>query len=137
MKNFILGAALATSVFCGCRVIDESHNYTADQLQARMLGEKFARSFAEADSQTFMDCLSAELRYSMNEEKFATSYQQIIEKFGNVESCEFLSELENPIYEIQLWKMSFEKDRTVNDMVFRVLMAEDSGKMQVVSFAFL
>ena len=75
--------------------------------------------------------------WTVFQRNFATSYQQITEKFGNVENCEFLSELENPIYEIQLWKMSFEKDRTVNDMVFRVLMAEDGGKMQVVSFAFL
>ena len=137
MKKIILGTMGMTMLITGCRVISPKYPVEDDSIAVMELGEKFVGSFAEDDSQQFLLCLSPEAKHSLNEEKFVNSYREITKKFGSVKHYELLGELENPVYQIQLWKIRYEKNQLVNDMLFRVLMAKIDGKMQVVSFAFL
>ena len=137
MHKIILGTAVLAVAACGCRAISPESQKTINEANVMVLGSKFAKSFADDDAEEFLECLSPQVRQSINEEKFKTSYSEIIEKFGKVESCEFMGNLENPLYQIQVWKMRFAKENRVNEMLFRILMAETDGNMQVVSFAFL
>jgi hypothetical protein len=137
MHKIILGTAVLAVTACGCRVIQPESPKNINQANVMVLGSKFAESFANDNAEEFLECLSPQVRQSINEEKFKTSYAEIIDKFGKVESCEFMGNLENPLYQIQIWKMRFEKDNRANEMLFRILMAETDGNMQVVSFAFL
>ena len=137
MKKIIIGAAVISSFLGGCRVIQPEYQPNKDSTAMMVLGSKFAKSFADYNADEFLECLSPEVRESLNKEKFENSYREIVDKFGNVESCELMGNLENPIYQIQLWKMRFAKGNNINDMLFRVLMAETDGHIQVVSFAFL
>lgn len=134
-KFYFIGFVLV--LLCGCQALPKEQERSIKQIAFTELGTKFAKSFADDDSKDFMECLSPQVRQSFNEEKFIASYKEITEKFGKVESYELLCEIENPIYEIQIWKMRFVKKEILNDMLFRVLMVESDGDFQVVSFAFL
>jgi hypothetical protein len=134
-KFYFIGFMLV--LLCGCQALPKDQERSIKQIAFTELGTKFAKSFADDDSKDFIECLAPQVRQSFNEEKFIASYKEITEKFGKVESYELLCELENPIYEIQIWKMRFVKKEILNDMLFRVLMVESDGDFQVVSFAFL
>ena len=134
-KFYFIGFVLVW--LCGCQALPKDQERSIKQIAFTELGTKFAKSFADDDSKDFIECLAPQVRQSFNEEKFIASYKEITEKFGKVESYELLCEIENPIYEIQIWKMRFVKKEILNDMLFRVLMVESDGDFQVVSFAFL
>ena len=134
-KFYFIGFVLG--LLCGCQALPKDQERSIKQIAFTELGTKFAKSFADDDSKDFIECLAPQVRQSFNEEKFIASYKEITEKFGKVESYELLCEIENPIYEIQIWKMRFVKKEILNDMLFRVLMVESDGDFQVVSFAFL
>lgn len=134
-KFYFIGFVLV--LLCGCQALPKDQERSIKQIAFTELGTKFAKSFADDDSKDFIECLAPQVRQSFNEEKFIASYKEITEKFGKVESYELLCEIENPIYEIQIWKMRFVKKEILNDMLFRVLMVESDGDFQVVSFAFL
>ena len=134
-KFYFIGFVLV--LLCGCQALPKDQERSIKQIAFTELGTKFAKSFADGDSKDFIECLAPQVRQSFNEEKFLASYKEITEKFGKVESYELLCEIENPIYEIQIWKMRFVKKEILNDMLFRVLMVESDGDFQVVSFAFL
>lgn len=134
-KFYFIGFMLV--LLCGCQALPKDQERSIKQIAFTELGTKFAKSFADDDSKDFIECLAPQVRQSFNEEKFIASYKEITEKFGKVESYELLCEIENPIYEIQIWKMRFVKKEILNDMLFRVLMVESDGDFQVVSFAFL
>lgn len=138
MKKIILGTAVAAACLSGCRAIPQEHEKCINEEAGNQLGQKFVQSFADDNPQIFLECLSAQLQQGMNEEKFITSYQKITEQFGEVENFELMGNLENPLYQIQIWKLRFVKNTTVNDLIFRVLLAQnEEGQMKIVSFAFL
>ena len=113
-KFYFIGFVLV--LLCGCQALPKDQERSIKQIAFTELGTKFAKSFADDDSKDFIECLAPQVRQSFNEEKFIASYKEITEKFGKVESYELLCEIENPIYEIQIWKMRFVKKEILNDM---------------------
>lgn len=152
MKNIIRAIfctlfAAAVLLNSGCvfaKTADGS--LTADQQsQLDKAAEKACIELLEAfknnDYPRLRKTLPVSLAKQFTEENFKQSRNAAVKILGEIKSYEFLTRLQAPIFRNMIYKVKFQ--RTGNDRktieqeaLFRVMLAEDNGKIQVLSFVF-
>lgn len=152
MKNIIraifctlfAAAVLLNSGCVSAKTADGS--LTADQQsQLDKAAEKACIELLEAfknnDYLRLRKTLPVSLAKQFTEENFKQSRNAAVKILGEIKSYEFLTRLQAPIFRNMIYKVKFQ--RTGNDRktieqeaLFRVMLAEDNGKIQVLSFVF-
>ena len=144
------------AVFCmavimlntGCASTSEPKNsdLTPEQLaQLDSAAEKKCLELLEAykagDYKRLRDALPPSLALQFTEEMFKQSNNALKNTLGEIKSYKFLTRLQAPVFRNMIYKVKFQ--RTGNDRktieqeaLFRIMLAEDKGIIQVLSFVF-
>ena len=152
MKNIIKAIfctlfAAAVLLNSGCNTVElHESQLTADQQsQLDKAAEKACIELLEAfknnDYPRLRKTLPVSLAKQFTEENFKQSRNAAVKILGEIKSYEFLTRLQAPIFRNMIYRVKFQ--RTGNDRktieqeaLFRVMLAEDNGKIQVLSFVF-
>ncbi len=149
MKHFILLILLCCCA-AGCATVDtaETAAANADTMTAEIvLGEKMLDAFQKNDASAFLKHLTGDAQKNFGEKEFRVTRGQITEAMGEAVSYEYLTSLEAPGFRSHLWKVTFERGKTLDQTkklrqqtLFRlVLVSPDNKKIPpfILSFSFL
>ena len=152
MKNiikatlFVLFAA-AMLLNSGCNTVElhESQLTVDQQAQLDKAAEKACIELLEAfknnDYPRLRKTLPVSLAKQFTEDNFKQSRNATVKILGEIKSYKFLTRLQAPIFRNMIYRVKFQ--RTGNDnkaieqeALFRVMLAENNGVIQVLSFVF-
>ena len=146
-KVFAVLAVAAITLFAvtGCRSTEEDNpgpapKYTLEQRQA--MGVEIIQAFQKNDYAKLAVHLSPEVKAQLNATQFAEKNGEIRKNLGEIQSCDYLTELDAPIFKSLIWKVTFvrtDKDgKTVRQqLLFRLVTGELGNKLVAVGFWFI
>jgi hypothetical protein len=145
MKRFFICAV--TVLFCaltsGCVSTAPVTNNTTPESQRKLQLHSAAvlDAFMAKDYQQLRGLLSDNIAAEFPEEKFSTSIKQLEKTLGTMKNYLYLTELKVPILRTMVYKVTFERtgskqEKITQEALFRITMAEDKGKVIVLSFNF-
>ena len=143
----VLFIAAASVLQSGCATTDNGNNaLTAEQ---QMLLDKAAENkcielleaYKRNDYKRLQSALPPSLARQFTEEAFKQSRNAAKNTLGEIKSYEFLTRLQAPVFRNMIYKVKFQRtgsDRKIieQEALFRVMLAENNGIIQVLSFVF-
>ncbi len=112
-----------------------------------VLGEKMLTAFSKNDAPAFLKYLSGDAQKNFGEKEFKATRGQIVEAMGIVKAYEYLTCLKAPGFRSHLWKVTFERGKTLNQTekitqqtLFRIVLLDTADKKQpphILTFGFL
>ena len=146
-RTLTLPALLAfLSIFAsGCSIIDANHNSSIEYAQTgQMMHSRcvaMIKAFQNNDYTQLRQCLPPELTLQFTEEKFRQSRNELTKTLGELVDYSFLAELKAPVFRNLIYKVKFrrignDQKPIEQEVLFRVMLAQSEGKIQVISFVF-
>ena len=133
---------------CGCTTTANNSNndLTAEQ---QLLLEKSAankcvellEAYKNNDYKRLQNALPPSLARQFTEDAFKQSRNAAKNTLGEIKNYEFLTRLQAPVFRNMIYKVKFQRtgsDRKIieQEALFRVMLAENNGIIQVLSFVF-
>lgn len=142
---FIAATALLTGG-CSTTADNSKNDLTTEQLTvldkaAEKKCIELLESFKNNDYARLQATLPPSLARQFTEDMFKQSRNKIKNTLGEIKSYEFLTRLQAPIFRNILYKVKFRRtgsDRKTieQEALFRIMLAENNGVIQVLSFVF-
>lgn len=109
------------------------------------LGEKLLDAFKRDRAEAFLKLLPEETRKRFTEKDFKRSRADISESMGEIRAAEYLTLLKAPGFHSHLWKVSFERKKTLDaesqlrqETLFRIVTVPREGAEPfLLTFGFL
>ena len=132
----------------GCAVTSEAANSTLTPEQSAQLDNEAAKkcielleAFKDNDYPRLQKTLPPSLARQFDADKFKQSCNTLKNTLGEIKSYEFLTRLQAPVFRNMIYKVKFQRmgnDRKTieQEALFRIMLAEDKGVIQVLSFVF-
>ena len=146
LVNIFTAAVFMLGAGCAVNSDEKKSDLTAEQTaQLDKAAEKqcieLLEAFKNNDYPRLRKTLPVSLAKQFTEDHFKQSRNAAVKILGEIKSYEFLTRLQAPIFRNMIYRVKFQ--RTGNDRktieqeaLFRVMLAEDNGKIQVLSFVF-
>lgn len=146
-KVFAVLAVAAITLFAvtGCRSTEEDNpvpapKFTIEQRQA--MGVEIIQAFQKNDYSKLAIHLSPEVKAQFSAAQFAEKNGEIRKGLGEIQSWEYLTELEAPLFKSLIWKVTFirtdkEGNAVKQQILFRLVTGELGGKLVAIGFWFL
>ena len=144
MKKLIICsvAVLVSLVWSGCASTPEpAPEQTDTAIRYQQHSAAILDAFMQADYKKLRPLLSENIATEFPQEKFDSSIKQLQNTLGKIKSYAYLTELKVPVLHTDVYKVTFErignqKQKITQEALFRITMAEDQGKIMVLSFNF-
>lgn len=141
----------AASVCCACATaniqtpeqtknqIERAESFDASSIE---LGDKLLAAYKNGNVKAFLSLLPDDVTKTFGEKEFKGSKKAIADTMGEIQSYQFLTKLNAPVFKSYLWKVNFRRTNRDGEVfnqetVFRVITGELDGKPYAVSFGFL
>ena len=141
-----VGSALLLNMGCASTSETSGADFTAEQLaQLDKAAEKKCFELLEAYKNNNYQQLQKELPPSLarqfDKNSFILSRNALVKTLGEITSYQFLTRLQAPVFRNMIYRVKFERtgsDRKTitQEALFRVMLAENNGIIQVLSFVF-
>ncbi|MGE4563768.1 MAG: hypothetical protein AB7F32_02775 [Victivallaceae bacterium] len=138
-------AALSLFAVTGCRSTGEDNpqpvpKFTLEQRQA--MGVEIIQAFQKNDYAKLAVHLSPEVKAQLSAAQFAEKNSEIRKGLGEIQSYDYLTELDAPIFKSLIWKVTFsrtdkEGKAVRQQILFRLVTGELGGKLVAIGFWFL
>lgn len=109
------------------------------------LGDMMLNAVRNDHADDFLACLPEETRKRFTEKDFKRTRAELAESMGKIKSVRYLTELNAPGFRSHLWKVTFERKKTLNneqpllqETLFRIVMVpRDDARSFLLTFGFL
>ncbi len=138
--------SLVLMLAAGCATVESGTAAAGKDTAAAevILGEKMLEAFVRNDSAAFRKHLTGDALKNFGEKEFRATRSQIVEAMGTVKSYEYLTALDAPGFRSHLWKVTFERGKTlkqdeklIQETLFRiVLLSPEDEKIPPYIFTF-
>ena len=135
-------AALICTVWSGCAANPgTAPEQTAAAPQYQTHSAAILDAFMKSDYEKLRPLLSDNIAAEFPREKFDSSLKQLEKTLGAIKGYTYLTDLKVPILHTDVYKVTFErtgnqKQTITQEALFRITMAEEKGKIMVLSFNF-
>lgn len=106
------------------------------------LGGEILKSIQSGSYRAFSASLAGRTGFDIPKKDFTESAHSLEEKYGKIESWDYLTGLKTPFVVNMIWKVRFSRDlpasgtKMEQDMLFRLVAAKEDGKLHVLALGF-
>ena len=113
MRKYFLTAPTLFETDCASTVM-ENIGTANDFAPSRQLGLTMVPDFCKSDVWDFVSKLPENVRLDFGAEGFNPSWGTLCKSLGNPVKGEFVTQLDNPMLDIQIWKVKFVRESATN-----------------------
>lgn len=142
---FALSALILTAGCASAPELPEEDAPAAEESveqMTRRLGGELLESIRSGSYRAFSSSLAGRTGFDIPKKDFTESARSLEEKYGKIESWDYLTGLKTPFVVNMIWKVRFSRDlpasgtKMEQDMLFRLVAAKEDGKLRVLALGF-
>ena len=135
MKRMIAAYCAAGALCGGCAS-------AAVPPEREKIGQALVDGLCSDRAEAFTAQLPEEIRKDFGEKEFRASREKLCSKMGRPVGSRCAGRLEHPFFDIELWKIAFERKDSAGEPVrqealFQVVSGREDGRSKIISFGFL